>query len=67
MKNKTWKLVKLPKDRKIIKCKWIFHHKLNKDGQIEQLKARLVAKGYSQMYGTDYLEMYAPVAKLASL
>jgi len=30
MKNKTWELVKLPKDRKIIKCKWIFCHKLNK-------------------------------------
>src|ERR1035438_2408381 len=39
MKNKTWELVKLPKDHKIIKCKWIFCHKLNKDGQIKQLKA----------------------------
>jgi len=39
MKNQTWDLVKLPQDHKTIKCKWIFHHKLNKDGQIEQLKA----------------------------
>ena len=67
MKNQTWELVKLPKDCKIIKCKWIFCHKLDKNGQIKQLKAQLVTKGYLQMYGTDYLEMYAPVAKLASL
>ena len=39
MKNKTWELVKLPNDRKTIKCKWIFYHKLNKNGQVEQLKA----------------------------
>ena len=67
MKNKTWELVKLPNDWKTIKCKWIFHHKLNKMGRVEWLKAQLVAKGYLQTYGIDYLEMYAPVAKLASL
>src|ERR1035438_9350929 len=67
MKNQTWELVKLPKDCKTIKCKWIFCHKLNKDGQVEQLKARLVTKGYSQLYGVDYLDMYALVAKLARL
>ena len=60
-------MVKLPKDCKNIKCKWIFCHKLNKDGQIKQLKAQLVTKGYLRMYGTDYLETYAPVVKLALL
>ena len=67
MKNQTWELVKLQQDCKTIKCKWISPYQLNKDGQVEWLKARLVTKGYSQMYGVDYLEMYAPVAKLASL
>ena len=51
----------------MIKCKWIFCHKLNKDGLVEWLKTRLVAKGDLQMYGIDDLETFAPVAKLVSL
>ena len=47
-KNKIWELAKLPKGKKAIGCKWIFHKKdalSKKEG--EKFKARLVAKGYS--------------------
>src|SRR5271169_4341381 len=36
-------------------------------GRIVRLKARLVARGFSQIYGIDYLDTYAPVVKLASI
>lgn len=36
-KNKTWKLVKRPTDRKVIGVEWVFRTKLNPDGSINKL------------------------------
>lgn len=63
MENSTWELVDLPKDRIAIGCKWVFKLKTNVDGSIQRFKARLVAQGYSQKYGSDYDEVFAPVVK----
>ena len=62
-KNKTCELVHLPKGKKAVGCKWIFTVKQTPEVKVDRYKARLVAKGYSQTYGIDYDETFAPVAK----
>ena len=63
-KNGTWEVTDLPIGKKPVGCRWIFTIKYKADGGIERFKARLVAKGYSQTYGIDYAETFAPVAKI---
>ena len=63
-KNGKWELVDLPKGKKAVGCKWVFSLKFKADGSLERYKARLVAKVYTQTYGVDYQETFAPVAKM---
>ncbi|TMC14556.1 MAG: DDE-type integrase/transposase/recombinase, partial [Chloroflexi bacterium] len=67
LKNKTWILTELPKGRQAISNKWTFKAKLDELGNIIRFKARLVARGFSQVFGVDYLDTFAPVAKLAAI
>jgi hypothetical protein len=63
-KNQTWTLTDLPAGCKKIGVKWLYKTKLNELGEVDKYKARLVAKGYSQQYGMDYTEVFAPVARM---
>jgi hypothetical protein len=63
-KNNTWELAELPPGKKPVGCKWVYTVKHNPEGKVERYKARLVAKGYTQTYGVDYEETFAPVAKM---
>ncbi|XP_071681833.1 uncharacterized protein [Lolium perenne] len=63
-KNNTWVLTPIPVGKKIVGCKWVFTVKQTPEERVERYKARLVAKGYSQTYGVDYDETFAPVAKM---
>ena len=61
--NETWNLVRPPKDRDVIRGKWVYKVKLGPSGQVDKYKARYVAKGFKQVEGLDYFETFAPTCK----
>jgi len=67
MTNNTWTLIPLPIGRKPVSCKWVFKIKQGTNGEVERYKARLVARGFTQTYGVDYNETFAPVTKFTSI
>lgn len=67
MKNNTWSLAPLPLGRNVISNKWFFKKKFTQDGDIAKYKARLGVRGFSQRYGEEYTETFAPVVKFPIL
>ncbi|KAL0667809.1 hypothetical protein Bca4012_030513 [Brassica carinata] len=63
----TWYEAELPKGKRAVTSRWIFTIKYNADGTVERRKTRLVARGFTQTYGEDYLDTFAPVAKLHTI
>jgi len=63
----VYDVVLWPENRKVLGSKWVLHIKHGPNGAIQKYKARVVAQGFTQIEGMDYNEMFAPVAKLASL
>lgn len=59
-RHKTWELVVMPPNRRVIGCKWVFRRKLDSTGGVKSFKARLVAIGSGQRKGVDYRETFAP-------
>jgi histone deacetylase 1/2 len=62
-RNGTFTLVPLPKGRKAIGSRWLYKIKRLADGTVERYKARWVAKGYTQRFGIDYEDTFAPVVR----
>ncbi|GKV10172.1 hypothetical protein SLEP1_g21576 [Rubroshorea leprosula] len=65
--NHTFDLVKLPKNRKALKNRWVYRVKHEYGTLVPRYKARLVVKGFSQRKGVDFSEIFAPVVKMSSI
>jgi hypothetical protein len=67
-KNGTWEIVRLPKQKKSIRCKWVFKRKESlSPSEPPKFKARLVAKDFSQIPCVDYNDVFSPVVKHSSI
>ncbi len=67
IENETWELVPPEESQNVVGSRWVYKVKRNEDGTVDRFKARLVAQGYAQTKGTDYEEVFSPVAKHTSL
>uniref|UniRef100_A0A2N9GWK4 Reverse transcriptase Ty1/copia-type domain-containing protein n=1 Tax=Fagus sylvatica TaxID=28930 RepID=A0A2N9GWK4_FAGSY len=65
--NETWDIVLLLTNHLVVGSKWVYSVKLKSDGSLDHYKARLVAQGFSQEYGIDYDETFAPIAKMTTV
>ncbi|RDY03583.1 putative mitochondrial protein, partial [Mucuna pruriens] len=63
-KKSTWEIVDKPKE---IKELWIYIVKCKSNETLDRYKTRLVTKGYTQTYGIDYEETFAPIVKMNTL
>ena len=63
----TWDIVKLPTGKRKIGSGWVFKLKRTSSGALDKFKARVVARGNTQRYGIDYVDTYAPVARVTTV
>ncbi|KAE8211922.1 hypothetical protein CF319_g9305, partial [Tilletia indica] len=67
IKNGTLEEVIVPEGVNVVSTKHVFKTKYDANGHFIKRKDRCVARGFTQEYGVDYNETYAPVARMTSL
>jgi len=66
LRNDTWTMVSRPSCHKVIGNRIVLRNRYRQDGTIDRRKARLVARGFAQSPGIDFMESFAPVARVRS-
>ena len=69
VKHDTWELVSIddvPNNRKVVKSRFVYTIKYNRDGTIDRFKSRFVACGYSQIKNFDYTETFSATLRSTS-
>ena len=51
----------------LVLCKWVFTVKITLSRTLNRFKARLIARGFSQVYGQDYNQTFAPIVRIDTL
>jgi transposase InsO family protein len=63
----TFEVVNRAPDKTTVTSGHVFKIKTDSNGAISKYKTRLVAKGYSQIYGKDYFEVFAPTLRMETI
>ena len=61
--NNTFEWQKAPRNKNIVSSRWFFTIK-SKSDESHDYEARFVVKYYSQIYGKDYRETFAPMTNM---
>lgn len=65
--NGTWILEELLPGKRALGNQWVYCTKFLSNGEVDRLKSRLVVLGNHQEAGIDYIETFAPVAKMTTV
>lgn len=67
IKKNMWTVVDRPEDQKVIGSRIVLRNKYKQDGTLDRRKARIIARGFAQQLGINFVETFAPVARLGSV
>ena len=68
--NGTWETIlrtEVPKDKQVLKGRWVYALKKDQKGNITSHKARWVGKGFQQRPGRDFFDVSSPVMSVVTL
>lgn len=66
-RNDVWKLVPKPKNKSIIRTRWVFRNKLDEQSKVVRNKAKLVAQGYNRQEVIDFTKTFTLVTRLKAI